>query len=57
MENEKETVLTVRIVNQSAVNLYSIAVSYSVNDETLGSGCTLCAQICPFGAITGGEKR
>ena len=31
-ENEKGTVLTIRIVNQSAVNLYSIAVSYSVND-------------------------
>ena len=42
-ENEKETVLTVRIVNQSAVNLYSIAVSYSVNDETLGSKA--CEQI------------
>lgn len=28
-ENEEGTVLTVRIENQSAVNLYSIAVSYS----------------------------
>lgn len=36
-EAEKETVLTVRIVNQSTVNLYGIAVSYSANDETLGS--------------------
>lgn len=29
--------MTVRIVNQSAVNLYSIAASYSANGETLGS--------------------
>ena len=36
-ENEGETVLTVRIVNQSAVNLYSIAASYSANGEALGS--------------------
>ncbi|MBR0163024.1 MAG: hypothetical protein IJQ02_17365 [Oscillospiraceae bacterium] len=36
-ENEEGTVLTVRIVNQSAVNLYSIAASYSANGETLGS--------------------
>ena len=36
-ENEKETVLTVRIVNQSAVNLYGIAVSFSANGDTLGS--------------------
>ena len=36
-ENEKERVLTVRIANQSAVNLYGIAVSYSVYGETLGS--------------------
>ena len=36
-ENEKEAVLTVRIMNQSAVNLYGIAVSYSANSETLGS--------------------
>ena len=36
-ENEKETVLTVRIANQSAVSLYGIAVSYSANGETLGS--------------------
>ena len=36
-ENEKETVLTVRIVNQSAVCLYGIATSYSANGETLGS--------------------
>ena len=36
-ENEKETVLTVRIVNQSAVSLYGIAASYSANGETLGS--------------------
>ena len=42
-ENEEETVLTVCVVNQSAVNLYSIAVSYSVNDETLGSKA--CEQI------------
>ena len=37
MENEKGTELTIRIVNQSAVNLYSIAASYSANGETLGS--------------------
>ena len=36
-ENEEKSGLTVRIVNQSAVNLYSIAVSYSANGETLGS--------------------
>ena len=36
-ENEVETVLTVRIVNRSAVNLYGIAVRYSANGETLGS--------------------
>lgn len=36
-ENEKETVLTVRIENQSAVDLYGIAASYSANGETLGS--------------------
>ncbi|MBR1843011.1 MAG: hypothetical protein IJ788_07055 [Oscillospiraceae bacterium] len=33
----KESVLTVRIVNQSEVNLYSIAASYSFDGETLGS--------------------
>ena len=42
-ENENEPVLTVRIVNQSAVNLYGIAVSYSANGETLGS--KVCEQI------------
>jgi len=42
-ENEEETVLTVRIVNQSAVNLYGIAASYSANGETLGS--KVCEQI------------
>ena len=36
-ENEKETVLTVRIANQSAVSLYGIAASYSANGETLSS--------------------
>ena len=36
-ENEEETVLTVHIVNQSAVDLYDIAASYSANGETLGS--------------------
>lgn len=36
-ENEEGTVLTVRIENQSAVNLYGIAASYSANGETLGS--------------------
>ena len=36
-ENEEESGLIVRIVNQSAVNLYGIAVSYSANGETLGS--------------------
>ena len=36
-ESEEGTVLTVRIVNHSAVNLYGIAVSYSANGETLGS--------------------
>lgn len=36
-KSEEGTVLTVRIVNQSAVNLYGIAVSYSANSETLGS--------------------
>ena len=42
-EDEEETVLTVRIVNQSEVNLYGIAVSYSANGETLGS--KVCEQI------------
>ena len=36
-KNGKETVLTVRIVNQSAVTLNGIAASYSANGETLGS--------------------
>ena len=36
-EKDEGIVLTVRVVNQSAVNLYGIAVSYSVNGETLGS--------------------
>ena len=35
--SEKESILTVRIVSQSSLNLYGIAVSYSVNGETLGS--------------------
>ena len=42
-ENEKGTVLTVRIENKSAVNLYSIAARYRVNDITLGS--KVCEQI------------
>ena len=42
-EGKEGTVLTVRIVNQSAVNLYGIAVSYSANGETLGSKA--CEQI------------
>ena len=42
-ENEERAVLTVRIVNQSAVKLYSIAASYSANGETLGSKA--CEQI------------
>ena len=42
-ESEEKSVLTVRIVNQSAVNLYGIAVSYSANGETLGSKA--CEQI------------
>ena len=42
-ESKEGTVLTVRIVNQSAVNLYGIAVSYSANGETLGSKA--CEQI------------
>ena len=36
-EKEEGTVWTVRIVNQSAINLYGIAASYSANGETLGS--------------------
>ena len=36
-ESKEETVLTVRIVNQSAVDLYGIAASYSATGETLGS--------------------
>lgn len=42
-ESEEGTVLTVRIENQSAVNPYGIAVSYSVNGEILGSKA--CDQI------------
>ena len=42
-ESEEKSVLTVRIVNQSAVNLYGIAVNYSANGETLGSKS--CEQI------------
>lgn len=34
---DEKSVLTVRIVNQSEVNLYSIAASYSFDGETLGS--------------------
>ena len=37
VESEEGTVLIVRIINQSAVNLYDIAASYSANGETLGS--------------------
>ena len=45
-ENEEETVvLTVRIINQSAVNLYGIGASYSANDETLGSIVKECERI------------
>ena len=36
-ESKEGAALTVRIVDQSAVKLYSIAVSYSANGETLGS--------------------
>ena len=36
-ENTEDTEWTVRIVNQSGVNLYGIAISYSANSETLGS--------------------
>ena len=36
-ENAEGTVWTVRIVNQSGVDLYGIAASYSANGETLGS--------------------
>ena len=36
-ENTEDTEWTVRIVNQSCVNLYGIAISYSANSETLGS--------------------
>ena len=43
VESEEGTVLIVRIINQSAVNLYGIAVSYSANGETLGSKA--CEQI------------
>ena len=43
VESEEGTVLIVRIINQSAVNLYDIAVSYSANGETLGSKA--CEQI------------
>ena len=42
-ESEEKSVLTVRIVNQSAVSLYGIAASYSSNGETLGSKA--CEQI------------
>ena len=34
---DEKSVLTVRIVNQSEVNLYSIVASYSFDGETLGS--------------------
>ena len=36
-ENAEGTVWTVRIVNQSGVNLYGIAISYSANGKALGS--------------------
>ena len=36
-KNEQGNAMTVRIENQSAVNLYGIAVSYSANGEILGS--------------------
>lgn len=42
-ESEKGIALTVRIVNQSAVNLYGIAARCCVNDITLGS--KVCEQI------------
>ena len=34
-ESEEKSVLTVRIVNQSAVNLYGIAVSYSAAEQDI----------------------
>ena len=36
-ENAEGAAFTVHIVNQSAVKLHDVAVSYSVNGETLGS--------------------
>ena len=36
-ESKEGNVLTVRVVNQSAVKLYGVAASYSANGETLGS--------------------
>lgn len=42
-ESEKGIALTVRIINQSAVNLYGIAARCCVNDITLGS--KVCEQI------------
>ncbi|MBQ5521259.1 MAG: hypothetical protein IIT86_00370 [Oscillospiraceae bacterium] len=43
VESEEGTVLIVRIINQSAVNLYGIAARCCVNDITLGS--KVCEQI------------
>ena len=43
VENTEGTVWTVRIVNQSGVNLYGIAISYSANGKTLG--CKACNRI------------
>ena len=34
---KQASTLTVRVVNQSAVDLYGVAASYSANGETLGS--------------------
>lgn len=42
-ESEKGIALTVRIINQSAVNLYGIAARCCVNDITIGS--KVCEQI------------
>ena len=45
-----------RCIKEIGCPALSLAGGKAVIDETLCTGCTLCEQICPVGAIGGGER-